>query len=135
MANAETDARAAKRPLSPHLTIFRPWLTMAMSIAHRITGAGLYLGMALLALFLLGAGIGGWVHAATSWLASGVIGGLIVFLITWAIFHHLLGGIRHALWDRGLYMDAKGRELLAQASLVGGIGLTILLWIIKAIAG
>lgn len=135
MANAETDARAEKRPLSPHLTIFRPWLTMVMSMAHRITGAGLYVGMALLGLYLLGAGFGGWLHALTGWLASGFIGGVIVFLITWANFHHLLGGIRHALWDRGLYMDEKGRELLAQASLFGGIGLTLLLWILKTIAG
>jgi len=135
MANAEPDARAEKRPLSPHLTIFRPWLTMAMSMAHRITGAGLYVGMALLALFLLGAGMGGWVFSATSWLASGFIGGLIVFLITWANFHHLLGGIRHAFWDRGLYMDPKGREFMAQAALFGGIGLTVLLWVLKSIAG
>ncbi len=135
MANAESDARAEKRPLSPHLTIFRPWLTMSMSVAHRVTGAGLYVGMALLALFLLGAGVGGWLHALTGWLASGFIGGLIVFLITWAIFHHLLGGIRHALWDRGLYMDKHGRELLAQASLFGGVGLTLLLWIFRAFAG
>lgn len=135
MANADTDARAEKRPLSPHLTIFRPWLTMAMSMAHRITGAGLYVGMALLALYLLGVGMGGWLHALTGWLGSGFIGGLIVFLITWAIFHHLLGGVRHALWDRGLYMDKEGRERLAQASLYGGIGLTLLLWILRVIVG
>lgn len=135
MANASTDERAAKRPLSPHLTVFKPWLTMAMSIAHRITGAGLYVGMALMALFLLGAGVGGGLHALTGWLASGFVGGLIVFLITWAIFHHLLGGVRHALWDRTLYMDPQGRELLAQASLYGGVGLTVLLWIIKSLAG
>jgi succinate dehydrogenase / fumarate reductase cytochrome b subunit len=135
MANAGIDERAAKRPLSPHLTIFRPWLTMAMSMAHRITGAALYVGMALLGLYLLGAGFGGWLHALTGWLASGVIGGLIVFLITWANFHHLLGGVRHALWDRGLYMDPRGRELLAQGTLYGGVGLTLLLWIIKSLVG
>lgn len=135
MANAGIDPRAEKRPLSPHLTIFKPWLTMAMSMAHRITGAGLYLGMALLGLFLLGAGFGGWLHALTGWLASGFIGGLLVFLFTWAIFHHLLGGVRHALWDRGLYMDAEGREFLAKASLYGGAGLTLLLWILKSLVG
>jgi succinate dehydrogenase / fumarate reductase cytochrome b subunit len=135
MANAGTDERAAQRPLSPHLTIFARWLTMAMSMAHRISGAGLYIAMALLGLWLLGAGFGGFLHAATGWLASGIIGGTIVFLITWAIFQHLLGGIRHALWDRGLYMDPKGRELLAQASAAGGVGLTVLLWILKTIAG
>jgi succinate dehydrogenase / fumarate reductase, cytochrome b subunit len=135
MANAGTDERAARRPLSPHLTIFKPWLTMAMSMVHRITGAGLYVGMALLGLYLLGLGFGGWLHALTGWLGSGVIGGLIVFLVTLAIFQHLLGGIRHALWDRGLYMDAEGREFLARASLFGGVGLTVLLWILKSLVG
>jgi len=28
----------AERPLSPHLQIYRPMLTMMMSIVHRITG-------------------------------------------------------------------------------------------------
>lgn len=134
MANVDSDKFAAKRPLSPHLSVYKPMLTMMMSIAHRITGAGLYVGMALLGLQLLGVAMGGWVNSLFWWLGGGFIGGLIVFLVTWAIFHHLLGGVRHALWDRGLYMDPKGRELLAQGTLVGGVGLTLLLWIIKTLA-
>jgi succinate dehydrogenase / fumarate reductase cytochrome b subunit len=134
MADADTDRFAARRPLSPHLTIFKPILTMMMSIAHRITGAGLYAGMALLTLFLLGAAIGGGAFSAVSWIASGFIGNLVILMIVWAIFHHLLGGVRHALWDRGLYMDPQGRELLAQGTLVGGILLTLLLYIFKTLA-
>jgi succinate dehydrogenase / fumarate reductase cytochrome b subunit len=134
MADADTDRLAARRPLSPHLTIFKPILTMMMSIAHRITGAGLYVGMALLTLFLLGAAIGGAAFAAVSWIASGFIGNLIILMIVWAIFHHLLGGVRHAFWDRGLYMDPQGRELMAQGTLVGGILLTLLLYIVKNLA-
>jgi succinate dehydrogenase / fumarate reductase cytochrome b subunit len=134
MADADTDGLAARRPLSPHLTVFRPILTMMMSIAHRITGAGLYVGMALLALFLLGAAVGGGAFSAVSWIASGFIGNLIVLMIVWAIFHHLLGGVRHAVWDRGLYMDPQGRELLAQGTLVGGILLTLLFYICKTLA-
>ena len=37
------------RPLSPHLQIWKPNLTMAMSILHRITGAALYFAMVLAA--------------------------------------------------------------------------------------
>lgn len=135
MADAETDGLSAKRPLSPHLSVYRPMLTMMMSIAHRITGAALYVGMGLLALYLLGVAAGGGLAAATGWIASGAPGGPILFLVTWAIFHHLLGGVRHALWDRGLYMDPRGREFLAQATLIGGAGLTVLLWIVRALAG
>jgi len=134
MADADIDRLAERRPLSPHLTIFKPIMTMMMSIAHRITGVGLYGGMALLALFLLGAGVGGGAFSAVSWIATGFIGNLLVLMIVWAIFHHLLGGVRHALWDRGLYMDPKGRELVAQGTLVGGILLTLLIFILKTLA-
>jgi succinate dehydrogenase / fumarate reductase cytochrome b subunit len=134
MADADIDRLAERRPLSPHLTIFKPIMTMMMSIAHRITGVGLYGGMALLALFLLGAAVGGGAFSAVSWIAAGFIGNVLVVMIVWAIFHHLLGGVRHALWDQGLYMDPKGRELVAQGTLVGGILLTLLIFILKTLA-
>jgi succinate dehydrogenase / fumarate reductase, cytochrome b subunit len=126
-------AKQAERPLSPHLTVYRPMLTMMMSIAHRITGAALYGGALLLALYLLGLAFGPGAFAAVSWIASGFIGNAILFLFTWALFHHFLGGVRHAIWDRGLYMDPKGREWLAQGTLAGGLGLTLLFWIASAL--
>lgn len=134
-ANADSETRAAQRPLSPHLSVYRPMMTMMMSIAHRITGAGLYIAMALLTLLLLGVGMGGVFYSAFGWLGSSAIGGLIVFLITWAIYHHLLGGVRHFLWDRGLYMDPKGREAMAIGTLAGGVALTVLTWIARSLAG
>jgi succinate dehydrogenase / fumarate reductase cytochrome b subunit len=84
---------------------------------------------------LLGAAFGGGFYSAVSWLGSGIIGGPLVFLVTWAIMHHLLGGVRHALWDRGLYMDPRGREFLALGTLIGGVGLTLLVWALRAILG
>jgi succinate dehydrogenase / fumarate reductase cytochrome b subunit len=134
MANVDTQRLAAKRPLSPHLSIYKPMLTMMMSIAHRVTGAGLYVCALLLAVYLLGAALGPGAFGAVSWIASGFLGHVIVLLFTWALFHHLLGGVRHAIWDRGLCMDPKGREFLAQATLGGGVALTILLWIVATLA-
>ncbi len=135
MTDARHESLAEKRPLSPHLSIYRPMLTMMMSIAHRITGAGLYLGALLLALFFAGTALGSGAFGAVSWILDSVIGRLIIFLFSWALFHHLLGGVRHALWDRGVFFDPKGRELAAQATLYGGVGLTILFWIVVAIFG
>ncbi len=134
MAQAELDAEAEKRPLSPHLTVYKPMLTMLMSMAHRITGVALYLGAALLAVYLLALAFGTGAFSAFSWIVNGFLGHLIMLLFSWSLFHHLLGGIRHALWDRGLYMDPKGRELLAQGTLAGGIILTLLTWILSTLA-
>lgn len=116
------------RPLSPHLGIYRPMLTMMMSIAHRITGIGLYAGTLLLAWFLIALASGPDAFATVAWFLDSIIGKLVLLGFTWALFHHLLGGIRHFLWDAGWGMSHPEREWLAQGTLVGGIVLTVLVW-------
>lgn len=129
------ESLAAERPLSPHLSIYKPAMTMTMSIAHRITGVALYVGAVLLGLYLFGLALGPGAFKAVSWLVDSFVGRVFVFLFSWALFHHLLGGVRHLIWDRGLLLDAPGRHQLAQATLVGGVVLTLLLWIFSTLAG
>ncbi len=121
--------RAAERPLSPHLQIYRPMLTMMMSIVHRITGIGLYFGTLLLAWWInSAAGPNGYAKFEAfigSW-----IGRLILFGYTWALIHHMLGGIRHLIWDTGRGFGPNEREWLVAANLVGSIAITVLLWIV-----
>ena len=120
----------AARPLSPHLGVYRFTLTMAMSIAHRITGAGLYVGMLLLAWFLLAASMDASAFACFSGFIQSIFGRLILIGFTWALFHHLLGGVRHLIMDAGYGMEHPEREHLAQASLIGGLVLTLVVWAI-----
>ena len=120
----------AARPLSPHLGIYRFTLTMAMSIAHRITGAGLYVGMLLLAWFLLAASMDASAFAYFSGFIQSIFGRLILIGFTWALFHHLLGGVRHLIMDAGYGMEHPEREHLAQATLIGGLALTLVVWAI-----
>ncbi len=130
MADLTNAASPRQRPLSPHLLVYRPMLTMMMSIAHRITGAALYVGTLLLAWYLIAAASDARAFATASGVMTSVLGQVILFGFTWALFHHLLGGIRHFLWDAGYGMDHPARETLAQATLIGGIVLTVLVWII-----
>jgi len=130
---ATTDAAAGNRrprPLSPHLSIYKFTMTMAMSIAHRITGAGLYVGVLLLAWFLIAASSDAASFGVFSAFIDSIIGQILLFGFTWALFHHLLGGIRHFLWDTGYGMEAPLRDQLAWATLIGGIALTIVAWAI-----
>ncbi len=129
---AETRA-PAERPLSPHLLIYRPMLTMTMSIVHRITGFGLYFGTLLLAWWLIAAA-GPNAYAKFEWFAGSIIGRLILFSYTWALLHHMLGGIRHLIWDTGRGFGPNEREWLAAANLIGSIALTVILWIIGLLA-
>jgi succinate dehydrogenase / fumarate reductase cytochrome b subunit len=121
--------RRAERPLSPHLQIYRPMLTMMMSIVHRITGAANYFGVIILA-WWLNAAAGPNGYAKFQSFAGSWIGRLILFGYTWSVIHHMLGGIRHLIWDTGRGFGPNEREWLAAANLVGSIALTILLWII-----
>ncbi|MCW6507268.1 succinate dehydrogenase, cytochrome b556 subunit [Lichenifustis flavocetrariae] len=117
-----------QRPLSPHLQIYTPMLTMMMSIAHRITGVALYVGTLLLAWFLIALASGPDSFATVAWFMDSILGKLVLLGFTWALFHHLLGGLRHFLWDSGWGMDHPQREWLAQGTLIGGIVLTVLVW-------
>ena len=127
---ASSGAAPKSRPLSPHLDIYRLTLTMAMSIAHRITGVGLYLGVLLLAWFLLALAGDAASFATFSGFLNSIIGRLVLFGFTWSLFHHMLGGVRHFLWDAGIGLDHPLRERLAQMTLIGGLVLTFLAWII-----
>ncbi len=124
-----------RRPLSPHLQIYRPMLTMVMSIVHRMTGIALYAGTLLLAWFLIAAATDAASFATVAAVFNSFLGRVILFGFTWALFHHLLGGIRHFIWDAGYGMDHPQREWLAKATLAGGIVLTLLIWVLVLAIG
>ena len=118
----------SSRPLSPHLSIYRFTLTMTMSIVHRATGIALYGGTLLLLLWLVGAAIGGAFLDGVNWLFGMWLGQLVLFGFTWVLFHHMLGGVRHFIWDFTKGMDPVGRELLVRIQLGTSIALTLLAW-------
>lgn len=118
----------ARRPLSPHLQIYAPMLTMMMSIVHRITGIALYAGTILLAWYLIALAAGPSAFSVVSAVYGSYFGLFVLLLFTWSMFHHLLGGVRHLCWDMGYGMDYPAREYLARGTLVGGLLLTALVW-------
>ena len=133
MAETKTDPLrlSAMRPLSPHLSVYSPLLTMMMSIAHRITGVALYAGTILLAWYLVALAAGPASFAIVAAVYGSLLGQVVLFGFTWALFHHLLGGIRHFVWDLGYGMDHPQREWLAQGTLVGGLALAVIVWIVR----
>ncbi len=119
-----------ERPLSPHLQIYRPMLTMTMSIVHRMTGAALYFGTLLLVWWLVALATGPDYFAYVQNIAGSFIGRLVLFGYTWALVHHAIGGLRHLIWDTGRGFDLNAIEWFARANLVGSIVITVALWAI-----
>lgn len=101
---------------------------MAMSVFHRLTGAALFFGTLLLAWWLIAAASGPKAYAWVAWFMGSFIGWLILFGYTWALIHHMLGGIRHLIWDTLHGFGETERERLAQATLFGSVILTVVLW-------
>ena len=124
------EVKPAARPLSPHLQIYRWSWTMAMSVAHRATGAALYGGTLLVALWLIAAASGPSAYDTAQAIAGSVLGRLVLFGYTFVLLHHMVGGLRHFIWDIGHGYDPQTRMNLAKFSgLVSGI-LTLLVWIV-----
>lgn len=118
-----------QRPLSPHLQIYRPMLTMTMSIVHRLTGAALYFGTLLLIWWLVALATGPDYFAYVQDIAGSVFGRLVLFGYTWALVHHAIGGIRHLVWDTGRGFDLNTVEWFARLNLVGSIAITVVIWV------
>jgi succinate dehydrogenase / fumarate reductase cytochrome b subunit len=126
MAGATPGAR--KRPLSPHLQIYRLTITMAMSVVHRITGAALYVGTLLVAWWLIAAAIGPDYFALVNGLFATPLGMIVLVGYSWALIHHMLGGLRHFVWDTGAGFDLGTIDLLAWGTIVLSVLLTAGLW-------
>ena len=107
------------RPLSPHLQVYKLIPTMLMSIVHRITGGALYFGTILVAWWLVAASTGAEYFEWVNWFMGTIIGRLILLGYTWALIHHMLGGLRHLMWDVGYGFDKHFSTKLAKASELG----------------
>ncbi|MGL5362123.1 MAG: succinate dehydrogenase, cytochrome b556 subunit [Bosea sp. (in: a-proteobacteria)] len=118
----------ANRPLSPHLQIYSWSWTMAMSILHRATGVALYVGTLLIAAWLVAAASGKASFDTAQWLAASWFGRLVLFGYTFALMQHMLGGLRHFVWDLGHGYDPQVRMNMARFSLPLAAILTLLIW-------
>lgn len=120
------------RPLSPHLAVYRWSGTMAMSIAHRVTGAALLAGVGLLAWWLIAAASGPDEFVVVNEFLRSVAGRAILIAFSWALVHHLVSGVRRLVWDSGARMKQRARDLLAWGTLAASIVLTGTIWALAA---
>ncbi|WP_455465994.1 succinate dehydrogenase, cytochrome b556 subunit [Bartonella sp. B39] len=127
---AET-TRIKERPRSPHVSIYRWSITMAMSIAHRITGMALYFGMVFLAIWLVSIACGAEAFKTVHGIYSSFLGLCILFLYTLAGVHYMVGSIRHIAWDmKPCLLDKKKATATAWATVFISLIITFTIWII-----
>lgn len=127
---SDTTSPMKERPLSPHLSVYKPIPTMVMSILHRMTGAALFFGTLLLAWWLIAAASGPSAFETANAFFGSFFGRLILFGYTWALIHHMLGGIKHLVQDTGKALEKNFTTKMAVLQPVASIALTVLVWIV-----
>lgn len=120
------DVNRGNRPLSPHLTIYRPQLNSITSIFVRITGNGLIVGAIGVVWWLMAAASGGAYYSVIDGLITSVLGDIVMALSVLALWYHALGGVRHLIWDTGRGLDVKSADQLGWAMIIGSVVLTAL---------
>ncbi len=118
-----------KRPLSPHLQIYKmPMTAGLMSITHRMTGVFLVLGTLALSYWLMAIAAGVNAYLQAQQLLASVPGLVLLFLWSVALFYHFCNGIRHLFWDTGAGFDLKQGQISGYFVLFMTIFLTCLTW-------
>lgn len=106
---------------------------MVMSIMHRITGVALYVGAILIAWWFIAAAYGPQSYATANAFFSSWFGLLVLFGFTFALIHHMLGGIKHLVQDTGRLLDKETTTKLALAQPVASLVITLAIWLIAAL--
>jgi succinate dehydrogenase / fumarate reductase cytochrome b subunit len=87
--------------LSPHLQVWRWHITMAASILTRASGVALYVGLLIVVAGALALASGQEAYDAYTGIMGSILGKLVLFGLTVAIFYHLAAGIRPLVFDTG----------------------------------
>lgn len=124
------DVNRGNRPLSPHLQVYRPQWTSISSIMVRITGIGCLIASVLVVWWLVAAATSEAAFAGIDWFLRSFVGTIILVLAMWGIFYHMLGRLRHVLWDFGYLLEVPVSEDMAKGMFVGATLLTILVLVV-----
>lgn len=122
----------SKRPLSPHLQIYRLPLPALLSITHRLTGVGLTAGLFVLAAWLWAAAFSATCFATFHEFFSTGFGRFCLFGWTLAFFYHLCAGVRHLVWDTGLGYEKAVYKVTNWIVIISALLLTAAAWLYAA---
>ena len=114
------------RPLSPHLTVYKPQITSVLSIFHRITGAGLGVSTVLVVFWLASLAMGEVTFKYFNIFLNNPM--IIVVLVSslWALWYHFCTGLRHLYWDLGYGYSLKSVTISGWVAVGGSFLLTFL---------
>lgn len=122
-----------KRPMSPHVSIWKWHITMAGSILHRATGCANYAGAALVVAWLFATAAGPDYYEPLAAVVGSIWGQLVLFGFTLSVCYHLLSGLRHLFWDAGKGFNPKFASFMGAVILVSALALAVAIWLLSGL--
>jgi succinate dehydrogenase / fumarate reductase cytochrome b subunit len=123
------------RPLSPHLSIYKPQISSVLSIMHRATGVGLAAGALILGLWIWGAAYDVTLFGYVTTLMNHWVGQLFLGAWTLALFYHMFNGIRHLFWDVGMGFELPVMARSGWSVLFLAAAMTAIIWFPHVVKG
>jgi succinate dehydrogenase / fumarate reductase, cytochrome b subunit len=130
MIAPNSEGKLVRRPLSPHIQVYRWPVSMALSILHRVTGVGLGVGTLLLTWWLVAAASSDEVFDRAQWFMGSAFGLLLLFGWSVALIFHFFNGIRHLVWDAGIGFDAPAYNTSGWGVVIATGVSAVLLWVV-----
>jgi len=119
----------SNNPLSPHLQIYRWHISSLLSIIHRISGVINLLALILIFFWLIALSFGENNYELFLLIINSFFGKFILIGFTWSMSFHILGGIRHLIWDLGYGFEIKTANISGIVVIISSLVLTILFWL------
>ena len=119
-----------KRPLSPHIQIYRWHVSSLVSISHRITGIINIIAITLICLWVSSIFISEKNYEMINILLSSKIGKFIILGLTWSFSFQILSEIRHLIMDLGYGFELQTTKITGLLVIFGSIVVTILIYLI-----
>jgi succinate dehydrogenase / fumarate reductase cytochrome b subunit len=133
MIGNRTDGTTVRRPLSPHLQVYRPQLTSVLSIMNRLSGIAISVGTLLMVWWLVASAGSPRGYAAMQGFMGSFLGIILLFGWTVALVYHFVGGMRHLMWDAGYGFDLPQVYASGWAAVAATAVLTVLIWVIALV--
>ena len=119
-----------KKPLSPHIQIYRWHISSLVSISHRITGIINIIAITFVCFW------SGWLilgeenYTLINFFLNSIFGNFVVLGIVWSFSFQVLSEIRHLIMDMGYGFELQTTRITGLLVIFGSFLLTVAFYLI-----
>ena len=119
-----------KKPLSPHIQIYRWHISSLVSISHRITGIINIIAITFICLW------SGWLilgeenYTLINFFLNSIFGKFVVLGIVWSFSFQVLREVRHLIMDMGYGFELQTTRITGLLVIFGSFLLTVAIYLI-----